>query len=95
MTQDLQTQNVPLTGARQTMMAWSKVIEFREEIPAVYQSHFEKYFGEGTTFPLVIWMPSLDRNLGRTTERLICDTPEAVYIFEKNGQQVNSFSNFV
>ncbi|MBK9780309.1 MAG: hypothetical protein IPP55_09705 [Anaerolineales bacterium] len=37
-------------------------------------------------------MPALERNLGRTTERLICDTPEAVYIFEKNGQQVNSLS---
>lgn len=92
MTQDLKTQNVLLTGARQTMMAWSKVIESREEIPAIYQSDFEKYFEVGQSFPLVIWMPALERNLGRTTERLICDTPEAVYIFEKNGQLVNSFS---
>ena len=92
MTQDLKTQNVLLTGARQTMMAWSKVIESREEIPAIYQSHVEKYCGVGQPFPLVIWMPALDRNLGRTTERLICDTPEAVHIFEKNGQQVNSLS---
>lgn len=92
MTQDLKTQNVLLTGARQTMMAWSKVIESREEIPLIYQSHFEKYFEVGQPFPLVIWMPALERNLGRTTERLICDTPEAVYIFEKNGKLVNSFS---
>lgn len=62
MTQDLQTQKVLLTGARQTMMAWSKVIEAREEIPAIYKSHFEKYFGEGQPLPLVIWMPSLDRH---------------------------------
>ncbi len=92
MTQDLKTQNVLLTGARQTMTAWSKVIESRKEIPAVYQSHFEKHFGDGQPFPLVIWMPALERNLGRTTEKLICDTPKAVYIFEKNGQQVNSLS---
>ena len=92
MTQDLQNKNVLMTGARQTMTAWSKVFDSREEIPAIYQSHFKKYFGDGQPFPLVIWMPALDRNMGRTTEKLICDTPEAVYIFEKNGQQVHALS---
>ena len=92
MTQDVQSQNMLMTGARQTMAAWSKLLESREEIPALYQSQFEEHFAEGAAFPYVIWMPALNRTAGWTTEKLICDTPEALYIFEKNGKQVDAFS---
>ncbi len=92
MTQNLQSQNILLTGARQTMAAWSKVLESREEIPAIYQAHFERYFAVGAPFPFVVWMPSLNRHTGWTTETLICDTPDALYIFEKHGTQVSALS---
>ena len=92
MTQDLQSQNMLMTGARQTMTAWSKVLESREEIPAVYQELFGKHFAEGAPFPRVIWTPALNRTSGWTTEKLICDTPEVLHIFEKNGKQVSALS---
>ncbi|MFN8432855.1 MAG: hypothetical protein U0V18_02490 [Anaerolineales bacterium] len=90
MTQDLQSQNMLMTGARQTMTAWSKVLESREEIPAIYQELFSKYFAEGAPFPRVIWMPALNRTSGWTTEKLICDTPDVLYIFEKKDKQVSA-----
>lgn len=92
MTQDLQSQNMLMTGARQTMTAWSKVLESREEIPAIYQELFSKHFSERAPFPRVIWMPALNRTSGWTTEKLICDTPDVLYIFEKNDKQVNALS---
>ena len=79
-----------MTAARQSMAAWSKLVESREDIPAVYKTHFDKTFDSKQRFPLVIWTPSLERFPRKTTEKLICDTDEALYIFEKNGNQVDS-----
>ncbi|MBL8103554.1 MAG: hypothetical protein JNM02_13555 [Anaerolineales bacterium] len=89
MSHNLQSQNTVMTAARQTMAAWSKLIESREEIPAVYKTHFDKTFQGGGPFPLVIWTPALDRFPRKTTEKLICDTDDALYVFEKNGGQVD------
>ena len=89
MSQNIQTQNTVMTAAKQTMAAWSRLIEAREDIPAIYKSHFDKYFGSAERFPLVIWTPVLDKFPRKTTEKLICDTETAVYIFEKKGHQID------
>ncbi|MFT3891806.1 MAG: hypothetical protein QM730_09260 [Anaerolineales bacterium] len=90
MTQELKEQSTTMTAARQTMAAWSKLLESREEIPTIFKNHFNQAFGSGEPFPLVIWTPSLDRFPHRTTEKLICDTSDALYIFEKNGNQIDA-----
>jgi hypothetical protein len=90
MTQDLKEKSNTMTAARQTMAAWSKLLESREEIPAIYKSHFDQRFGSGEPFPLVIWIPVLEKFTHKTTEKLICDTDDALYIFEKNGNQINA-----
>jgi hypothetical protein len=91
MSKNLQSQSTVLTGARQTMAAWSKLIETREGIPAVYTAHFDKTFGGEQCFPLVIWTPALIRFPRNTTEKLVCGTDDALYIFEKkNGGQVDT-----
>lgn len=90
MSKKLKSQSTVLTGARQTMAAWSKLIESREAIPAVYRSHFEKILGGEQRFPLVIWTPSLIRFPRNTTEKLVCSTDDALYIFEKKGRQVDT-----
>ncbi len=76
-----------MTAARQTMAAWSKLIESRDDIPAVYKAHFDKTFDSEQRFPLVILTPSLEKFPRKTTEKLICDTDDALHIFEKNGNQ--------
>jgi hypothetical protein len=89
MSQHLQSHTDVLTGARQTMTAWSKVIDSREDIPAIYKSHFDKYFDNETQFPYVIWTPSLEKFLRKTTEKLICDTADALHVFEKIGNHID------
>ena len=86
MSQNLQS--TVLTAARQTMAAWSRVIESREDIPAVYKSCFDQHFGSDSSFPYVILTPPLDKFSRRTTEKLICDTDKAIHIFERNGHQI-------
>lgn len=90
MTQELKEQSTTMTAAKQTMAAWSKLLESREEIPTIYKNHFDRSFGSGEPFPLVLWTPSLDRFPHKTTEKLICDTSDAIYIFEKNGSQIDT-----
>jgi len=85
----LQSQNDILTGARQTMAAWSRVIESYDQIPAIYRGNFDEYFSSQVPFPYILWTPSLEKFPRKTTEKLICDTEDALYIFEKNGNNVD------
>jgi hypothetical protein len=77
-----------LTGARQTMAAWSKVLESREDIPVVFRNSFDRQFHVERQFPHVIFTPSLEKFPRKTTEKLICDTEDVIYIFERNGNQI-------
>jgi len=85
-----QLQSTVLTGARQTMAAWSRVIESREEIPTFYNSSFDKYFEVDQPFPHVVLTPALSKFPRSTTEKLVCDSDEAIYIFEKDRSQVRA-----
>ena len=71
------------------MAAWSKVIESRQEMPAAYRNSFDRQFAVEREFPHAIFTPSLDKFPRKTTEKLICDTEDVIYIFERNGSQVN------
>jgi hypothetical protein len=90
MSQHLQGHTDVLTGARQTMTAWSKVIESREDIPTVYKTYFDKEFSDTQLFPHVILTPALDKSPRKTTEKLICDTHDALYVFERIGNQIDA-----
>lgn len=84
----LQSQGV-LTGARQTMTAWSRVIEVREDIPTFYKRSFDEHVGGGQPFPHVVLTPALDKFRRRTTEKLVVDTDEAIHIFERDRNQLH------
>lgn len=88
MSQNLQS--TVLTGAKQTMAAWSRVIESREDVPAVYKNCFDEHFGSDSHFPYVILTPPLDKFARKTTEKLVCDAGDAIYIFERNGSQIDA-----
>jgi len=90
MSQDSQSENTVITGARQTMAAWSKVIESREDIPSVYRNIFHRHFDSRQHFPYVILTPPLDKFLRKTTEKLVCDTDDAIYVFERDGNRIDA-----
>jgi hypothetical protein len=88
MSQRLQSHSTVLTAARQTMAAWSKLLESPNDIPTVYKSYFDKTFGKDQRFPYVILTPSLDKFPRKTTEKLICDSDDSIHIFERNGDRI-------
>jgi hypothetical protein len=77
-----------LTGARQTMMSWSKVIEAYEEIPEIYRPFLDPLLAASDNFPHIVLAPPLDKFLRKTSEKLICDSPDAIHILERSGSQV-------
>ncbi len=83
-----QSQSPVLTAAAQTMSAWSKVLETHNELPAVYVDTFDQYFSREDDFPHVILTPALDKFPHHATEKLICDTNEIIYIFERQTNHV-------
>lgn len=88
MPKDLKSQTSVLTGARQTMQAWSRVIESYEEVPEVYKDFFKTQVGNGQEFPYVVLAPALDKFPRWTTEKLICNRNETITILERRGKQV-------
>lgn len=88
MSQNLTHPEPVLTGARQTMMSWSKVIESYEEIPEIYRPFLDPLLAASPVFPHIILAPPLDKFLRKTSEKLICDSPDAIHILERGGDQV-------
>lgn len=87
------SQSNVMTGAAQTMAAWSRVIDSYEEMPAIYRDWFEQFIGSPKSFPWVVLTPALNKFPRKTTEKLICDTDDVLLIFERTGHQVSVTSH--
>lgn len=88
MSENLNSQSIMLTGAKQTMTSWSKVIESYEAVPSAYKSFFETQVTGNQHFPYTILTPSLIKPDGKTNEKLIYDADDALHILERNGSQI-------
>lgn len=80
-----------LTGARQTMLTWARVIESYADIPDIYKSSCSAVLENIQPFPYVVLVPSIreDRQR-RSSENLICEINNSFYIWERIGNQVLS-----
>ena len=88
MSENLNSESAVLTGAKQTMASWSKVIESYEDVPNLYKSFFETQIADNRQFPHTVLAPTIVKPKGKTTEKLIYDTVNAIHILERSGSQV-------
>ncbi|MCA9935018.1 MAG: hypothetical protein KC415_13885 [Anaerolineales bacterium] len=84
----MDSQLAPLTGARQTMLAWSQVIESFEDIPAPFKNAFEPIWDEKRPFPYTVFAPSIAGLRHKTTEKLLCDHNGSITVWEHNGDHL-------
>lgn len=82
------SQSPVLTGAKQTMAAWTKVIESYEAVPTIYKGFFEAQIADNRQFPYTLLAPILIKPNGKTTEKLIYDANNAIHILERSGSQI-------
>ncbi len=88
MTSDLNGQLSTMTGARQTMSSWAKVIESPEAVPEAYRSSYFKAVGHEPTLPYTVLAPAIAGLRHRTTEKLLCEAHDTVYVWERVGDRV-------
>jgi hypothetical protein len=88
LTSDLNSQLSTMTGARQTMSSWAKVIESPEGVPKVYRSSFNTVLSHEPTMPYTVFAPAIAGLRHRTTEKLLCEAHGMIYVWERVGDRV-------
>lgn len=74
-----------LTAFEQTRMSWAKRIESYAAVPTVYKDFFNPLQAVGRVFPYTVLTPSYEGFLHKTTEKLICDVDDEIYVLERSG----------
>jgi hypothetical protein len=87
-TSDTNNQMSTWTGARQTMSSWSRVIESPEALPDVYRSSFNAVLGNESTMPYTVFAPAIAGLRHRTTEKLLCEAHDTIYVWERVSNRV-------
>ncbi len=88
MSEDLNSSTAVLTGAKQTMGSWSRVIESYEGIPALYKNFLDPQIADNRQFPHMVFAPAILKAQTQTTEKLIYDTVDTLHVLERMGNQV-------
>ena len=93
MASDLESQLSKLTGSQQTMLAWSKVIESYDAVPAAFKSSSKMILEDETHFPYTVFAPAIagfgHKTTHKTTEKLLCEIRDTIYVWERVGNQVS------
>lgn len=87
MATDLSSSPSVLTGAQQTMGAWTKVIESYAAIPEIYKYFFKSSLGDLQTFPYVVLAPALTR-VRKATEKLVYEVNDTLYVLARTGTEI-------
>jgi hypothetical protein len=77
-----------LTGARQTMSTWATVIESYDAVPEAYKGFFKTIWQSGQPFPYAVLTPVLEVFGRKTTEKLVCEVNDTLYVVERTPRQV-------
>jgi hypothetical protein len=78
-----------MTGARQTMMSWAKVIDSFEAVPEIYKKPYQALVKNIDTLPYTVLAPAQGNLRDRkSAERLLCEIGDMFYVLERAGTQV-------
>ncbi len=88
MASSLDSQLSKLTGAQQTMLSWSKVVISYDAVPEAYRSSYKMILGDEPQFPHTVFAPAITGFGRTTTEKLLCEVSNSIYVWERIGNQV-------
>lgn len=77
-----------MTGAAQTMSAWSHILHSIDDVPEAFRSMFQTQPETSTIFPYAVFAPSLDLSHHRSKEKIIYECANAWHILEHNPDKV-------
>lgn len=67
------------------MLTWAKVLESYSMVPEVYRDFFKTLPGSLQEFPYAVLAPPLHGFRHKTTEKLICEMNNTIYVLERAG----------
>ncbi len=77
-----------LTGARQTMLSWVKVIESFGELPAAYKSTVGDLLRDEQKFPYTLFTPPVSGSRFDPAEKLLLWFKDTLYILEEKAEEI-------
>jgi hypothetical protein len=78
-----------MTGARQTMMSWARVIDSFDSVPAIYKNPYQTLVGNTCTLPYTLFAPAQGSpRIKKHIDRLLCTLNDTFYVLELAGEQV-------
>ncbi|MBN1888586.1 MAG: hypothetical protein JW850_11370 [Thermoflexales bacterium] len=80
---------LPAFNIEPVMASWAKRIESYDAIPQVYQSSLKTLLGDSQTFLYMVLTPAREKFFHKTTEKLVCDLGDAIYVLERAGKRVS------
>ncbi len=92
MTSNINDQLSALTGAKQTMLSWAKVIGSYAEIPEIFKKSCKAVLEDRHPFPHVVLVPSIGETRNMPAENLICEIDDIFHVWERVGSQVDSIA---
>jgi hypothetical protein len=90
MATDVNKPEAVLTGTRQTMMTWAKVIRSTDEVPEIYREACQALVGSRPVFPYMVLAPVMTGTRHKDSEKLLCDVDDTLYIWERAGGQITT-----
>lgn len=85
----------PQTDEQQTNSAWSRIIASLEEVPDAFKPMFKMVVGVmGTNFPYTVFAPNITGAWNKTTEHLLCELGDTLYVWERTRQGVGVYAMF-
>lgn len=73
--------------AELTKSSWAKRIESYADVPDVYKDFFDSFLANGREFPYTVLVPSYEKFIHKTSEKLICDGGCDIFVLEKSGNR--------
>ena len=83
-----ETPSSHLTGAKQTMAVWSRVIHSASEAPLPFQEFLQNLESQTSAFPYAVFAPSLGRLLHKHPEKMIYKTDSGWIVAENGGNEL-------
>ena len=81
---------VVMTGARQTMASWARVLESLDAVPPAYQATCAALFGNSPVPPTLILTPASRELSRRVSEKLLCLLDDDLTVMERDGNRINT-----
>jgi hypothetical protein len=76
----------PIINATElTKSSWARPVKAIIDVPDGFKDQFETLLADGKEFPYTVLAPSHERFLHKTSEVLICDFGNEIYVFERRG----------